>query len=203
MPGPQISPRVGPSESESAAERNRSPHSEVRDPPPEPGFIPFIWDEIPLSPKKKGGVREGKEKSQTQSSPPSKNKGEGNNSPKAAPAGAPPGCADGAGGGAGRALSAGSLGAALGGVGNPGRAGAGCRRRRPPFSNPERQAVGDTAKKGGKAQIRLGEENRPEPRRRGRLSGTRAAAAGGRDAVRRTAPKSRSRARPAGGRNAE
>lgn len=39
----------------------------------------------------------------------------------------------------GRPLSAGNRGPGLGGVGNPRRAGAGCRRRRPPFSNRERQ----------------------------------------------------------------
>lgn len=78
-----LSPLVG--QSESAAEKNRSPHSEVGDPPPEPDFIPFIWDEIPLSQKKRGG---GNEKvSNSVFAHPSKNKGEGNNTPKAAPVG--------------------------------------------------------------------------------------------------------------------
>ena len=113
--------------------------------------------------KKKGGWGRKEKVSNSVFAPPSKNKGEGNNTPKAAPARGPRGCADGAGGGAGRPLSAGSRGRGLGEVGNPMRAGAGCRRRRPPFSNPKRQEGGKTAKKGGKAQIRLGEEGQTRP----------------------------------------
>lgn len=53
----------------------------------------------------------------------------------------------------GRPLSVGSRGPGLGRVGNPGRAGAGCRRRRPPFSNPEKQegGWGGTATRGGQS----------------------------------------------------
>lgn len=46
-------------------------------------------------------------------------------------------------------------------------------------------------------------QNHPDPRQRGRLPAARAPAPGGRDAVRKIAPKSGWRARPAGGRNAE
>lgn len=64
--------------------------------------------------------------------------------------------ADGAGGRRGGPLSAGSRSPGLGRVGNPGRAGAGCRRRRPPFSNQRGRRGGNCGER-GRAQIRPGQ----------------------------------------------
>lgn len=109
----------------------------------------YLGRNSPFS-KKKGGVEEEKKKSPSLRLPPtSKSKGEGDTTPRG-------GAGRGSAGRRGRggrwrraALSAGSRGPALGRVGNPGRAGAGCLRRRPPFSNPERQEGGKTAKRRG------------------------------------------------------
>lgn len=192
-------------QSESAAAKNRSPHSEVGDPPPELDFIPFIWDEIPLSQKKKGGGGGGKEKVSESWSPAhlQKQGRRRHHSPRRRRPGVRGEART------GRALAAG-----------------GPQRRQPrPSARPSREpgarrgglsassasifkpreAGGrkNCEEKGAKPGSVLAKPNQPDPRQRGRRPDARASAAGGRDAVRKTAPEPGSRGRPAGGRNAE
>lgn len=152
-----LSPLVG--QSESAAERNTSPHSEVGDPPPEPDFIPFIWDEIPFSQKKEKKEEKKKKKKKVFNSVLTlvqKQERKRRSSESGV---------DGE-GGAGRPLSAGSSGPRGGGVGKPGRAGAGCRCRRPPFANPEMQKREENCReRGAKPKSPQAGTNAPDPRR--------------------------------------
>lgn len=83
-------------------------------------------------------------------------------------------------------------------MGSPGRAGAGCWRRRPPFANPERQKGGGGLQgEGAKRKSVRAQRNEPEPGPRGRSSAARASAKGGRDAVRTISPEVPGLARPA------
>lgn len=187
-----LSPLVG--QSESAAERNTSPHSEVGDPPPEPDFIPFIWDEIPFSQKRKKKKEKRKKKSSTQFSLSSKNKS---------------------------AAQATILGRRRGRGGWRGAAPQ--RRQQRPTARRSREAGarrgGLSASSASICKPRDAEEGEKTVTERGakpkspqaRTNAPRspegataqASAAGERDAVGETGPKSRARARPARGRYAE
>lgn len=185
-----LSPLVG--QSESAAERNTSPHSEVGDPPPEPDFIPFIWDEIPFSQKKKKKEKKKKGKS-LQLSPHSR--------PKTRAQATILGKRRGQGGWRGAAPQrrqqrptgrrSREAGARRGGLSVS--SASICKPR-------DAEEGGKLYRKRSKAQIAAGGDKRP---RSPEGTTTRAYAAGEPDAVGETGPKSRARARPARGRNAE
>lgn len=162
-----LSPLVG--QSESAAEKNRSPHSEVGDPPPELDFIPFIWDEIPLSQKKKGGGWRRKRKSLRVfvSRPPPKTRAKATPLPEAAPAGGPRGGADGAGGGGGRPsapAAAAPRSAESGTRGAPGRAVCVVGLH---FQTQRGRREEKLRREGGQARIRLGEAKPTRPQTEG------------------------------------
>lgn len=162
-----LSPLVG--QSESAAEKNRSPHSEVGDPPPELDFIPFIWDEIPLSQKKKRGGWRRKRKSLRVfvSRPPPKTRAKATPLPEAAPAGGPRGGADGAGGGGGRPsapAAAAQRSAESGTRGAPGRAVCVVGLH---FQTQRGRREEKLRREGGQARIRLGEGKQTRPQTEG------------------------------------